>query len=59
MQLKQCVRQGGYGLGPATDVEDVALGLAAHSDQERILEDELYRFLRFYWDVVVEVAGAI
>ena len=47
-----------YGIGPATDVEDVALGFAAHSDQERILEDELYRFLRFYWDVVVEVAGA-
>jgi acetylornithine deacetylase/succinyl-diaminopimelate desuccinylase-like protein len=46
-----------YGVGPATDVEDAPLGFAAHSDQERILEDELYRFLRFYWDVVVEIAG--
>ena len=46
-----------YGVGPATDIEDIALGFAAHSDQERILEDELYRFLRFYWDVVVEIAG--
>ena len=47
-----------YGVGPATDIEDVALGFAAHSDQERILEEELYRFLRFYWDVVIEIAGA-
>ena len=46
-----------YGVGPATDIEDIALGFAAHSDQERILEEELYRFLRFYWDVVVEIAG--
>jgi len=46
-----------YGVGPATDAEDVALGFAAHSDQERILETELYRFLRFYWDVVVGIAA--
>jgi len=47
-----------YGIGPATDFEDTALGFAAHSDQERILESELYRFVRFNWDAVVDLAKA-
>jgi acetylornithine deacetylase/succinyl-diaminopimelate desuccinylase-like protein len=46
-----------YGVGPATDVEDGPKGFGAHSDQERILEGELTRFLRFYWDVTVSLAG--
>ena len=45
-----------YGIGPATDLEDGPKGYGAHSDQERILESELYRFMRFYWDVVVRLA---
>jgi len=45
-----------YGIGPATDVEDGPKGFGAHSDQERILESELHRFMRFYWDVVVQLA---
>ncbi len=36
-----------YGIGPATDVEDGPKGFGAHSDQERILETELHRFVRF------------
>jgi acetylornithine deacetylase/succinyl-diaminopimelate desuccinylase-like protein len=47
-----------YGIGPATDAEDGPKGFGAHSDQERILESELHRFVRFNWDVVVELAGA-
>ncbi len=47
-----------YGIGPATDIEDGPKGFAAHSDQERILESELHRFVRFQWDVVNEIAGA-
>ena len=47
-----------YGVGPATDVEDGPKGFGAHSDQERILETELYRFVRFHWDIVVNLAGA-
>lgn len=47
-----------FGIGPAVDQEDAALGFAAHSDQERILEEELYRFVRFYYDVVAELAAA-
>jgi len=47
-----------YGIGPAVDIEDGPKGFGAHSDQERILESELHRFVRFYWDVVVKIAGA-
>ena len=47
-----------YGIGPATDVEDGPKGFGAHSDQERILETELHRFVRFQWDVVNQIAGA-
>ncbi|MBM4184271.1 MAG: M20/M25/M40 family metallo-hydrolase [Gemmatimonadetes bacterium] len=47
-----------YGIGPATDVEDGPLGFGSHSDQERILESELHRFVRFHWDVVTDLAGA-
>ena len=47
-----------YGIGPALDVEDGPKGFGAHSDQERILESELHRFVRFAYDAVVEVARA-
>jgi len=47
-----------YGVGPALDSEDGPKGFGAHSDQERILESELYRFVRFYYDVVTELARA-
>ena len=45
-----------YGIGPATDSEDGPKGFGAHSDQERILESELYRFVRFNWDAVIDLA---
>jgi hypothetical protein len=47
-----------YGIGPAIDSEDSGKGFGAHSDQERILESELYRFVRFNYDLVVELARA-
>jgi len=46
-----------YGIGPAIDREDAALGYGAHSDQERILISELNRFVRFNWDVVIDLAA--
>jgi len=46
-----------YGVGPALDIEDGPKGFGAHSDQERILESELYRYVRFNWDIVVDVAA--
>jgi hypothetical protein len=47
-----------YGVGPATDIEDGPKRFGAHSDQQRILEAELHRFVRFHWDIVVETARA-
>lgn len=44
--------------GPGIDIEDGPKGFGAHSDQERLLESELHRFVRFYWDVVAQVAGS-
>jgi acetylornithine deacetylase/succinyl-diaminopimelate desuccinylase-like protein len=46
-----------FGIGPATDVEDGPKGFGSHSDQERILEAELFRFVRFHYDVVLTLAG--
>jgi acetylornithine deacetylase/succinyl-diaminopimelate desuccinylase-like protein len=45
-----------YGVGPATDIEDGPKGFGAHSDQERILEEELHRFVRFHYDIVADLA---
>ena len=53
------LRAGGmqcFGVGPATDLEDGPKGFGAHSDQERILESELHRFVKFYYEVVVTLA---
>ncbi|MDO8677683.1 MAG: M20/M25/M40 family metallo-hydrolase [Acidobacteriota bacterium] len=47
-----------YGIGPALDTEDGPKGFGAHSDQERILESELHRFVRFQYDVVMELVRA-
>jgi acetylornithine deacetylase/succinyl-diaminopimelate desuccinylase-like protein len=46
-----------FGIGPATDFEDGSKGFGAHSDQERILEGELHRFVRFNWDVTTSLAA--
>ena len=35
---------------------DAAKGFGAHSDQERILEAELHRFVRFSYEVVYDLA---
>jgi acetylornithine deacetylase/succinyl-diaminopimelate desuccinylase-like protein len=47
-----------YGIGPALDLEDGPKGFGAHSDQERILEAEVYRFVRFSYDIVNDLARA-
>ena len=44
--------------GSRLDTEDGPKGFGAHSDQERILEVELFRFTRFTYDLVVELARA-
>jgi acetylornithine deacetylase/succinyl-diaminopimelate desuccinylase-like protein len=47
-----------YGIGPGLDAEDGPKGFGAHSDQERILETELHRFVRFQHDIVESLAKA-
>jgi hypothetical protein len=44
------------GIGPAIDTEDGPKGFGAHSDQERILETELHRFVRFNYDLIADMA---
>jgi len=45
-----------YGVGPAVDEDEAAKGFAAHSDQERMREESLYKFMEFQWDVLTSVA---
>jgi acetylornithine deacetylase/succinyl-diaminopimelate desuccinylase-like protein len=45
-----------YGVGPAVEDEDAAKGFSAHSDQERLREESLYKFMEFQWDVLTSVA---
>lgn len=47
-----------YGIGPMIDSEDGPKGFGAHSDQERILEESLHRFVRFHFEIVAELAHA-
>ncbi len=47
-----------YGIGPMVDGEDGPKGFGPHSDQERILESSLHRFVRFQWDAVVGIAAS-
>ncbi|HEY3440453.1 MAG TPA: M20/M25/M40 family metallo-hydrolase [Paludibaculum sp.] len=47
-----------YGVGPLVDLEDMAKGYGWHSDQERLLEKELYRYVRFVCETVRTLAAA-
>jgi acetylornithine deacetylase/succinyl-diaminopimelate desuccinylase-like protein len=49
----QCV-----GIGAGIDVEDQTKGFGMHSDQERLLESELHKFVRFNWETVTALARA-
>ena len=45
-----------YGIGPLIDIEDGPKGFGAHSDQERILEEGLNKFVRLQFEVVFNLA---
>jgi acetylornithine deacetylase/succinyl-diaminopimelate desuccinylase-like protein len=47
-----------FGIGAAIDMEDGPKGYGMHSDQERLLESELHRFVRYTWEVVYDLAHA-
>jgi acetylornithine deacetylase/succinyl-diaminopimelate desuccinylase-like protein len=47
-----------YGIGAMSDVEDAPKGFGAHSDQERILEEALFKHVQFFWTAVTSIAGS-
>src|ERR1700691_55052 len=47
-----------YGVGAMADEEDGPYGFGPHSDQERILEQALYKHVQFFWQAVNSIAGA-
>jgi acetylornithine deacetylase/succinyl-diaminopimelate desuccinylase-like protein len=46
-----------YGVGAMVDEEDAPLGFGPHSDQERILEEALYKHAQFFWEAVTALAA--
>jgi acetylornithine deacetylase/succinyl-diaminopimelate desuccinylase-like protein len=46
-----------YGVGAMVDQEDAAKGYGAHSDQERILEESIYKHVQFFWEAVTGIAA--
>jgi acetylornithine deacetylase/succinyl-diaminopimelate desuccinylase-like protein len=46
-----------YGVGAMSDVEDAPKGFGAHSDQERILEEAVYKHVEFFWEAVNSLAA--
>ena len=47
-----------YGVGAMVDLEDAPKGFGAHSDQERILEEAVYKHLQFFWTAVTSIAAS-
>ena len=47
----QCI-----GIGAGVDLEDQSAGYGMHGDQERLLEREFQRFVRFNWELVTRLA---
>lgn len=49
----QCI-----GIGAGVDLEDQSAGYGMHGDQERMLESEFQRFVRFNWELVSRLVRA-
>ena len=47
-----------YGVGAMVDEEDAPKGFGSHSDQERILEEAIYKHVQFFWTAVTAIAGS-
>jgi acetylornithine deacetylase/succinyl-diaminopimelate desuccinylase-like protein len=47
-----------YGIGAMRDDEDAVKGFGAHSDQERILEESLYKHFQFFWEATTGIAAS-
>ncbi len=47
-----------YGIGPIRTLAELNSGNGAHSDNERVSEEAMIDFLRFMWEVVIDVAAS-
>ncbi len=47
-----------YGIGPLMEQKDAESGGGAHGDDERVSEQALHQFVRYLYEVVIEVAAA-
>jgi len=47
-----------YGVGAMVDEEDAPKGFGPHSDQERILEEAVYKHVQFFWAAVTSLAAS-
>jgi acetylornithine deacetylase/succinyl-diaminopimelate desuccinylase-like protein len=47
-----------YGVGAMADEEDGAKGFGPHSDQERVLEQAIYKHVQFFWEAVTAIAAS-
>src|SRR5579862_987925 len=47
-----------YGGGVMSDLEDAPKGFGAHSEQERVLEEAIYKHVQFFWTAVTSIAGS-
>jgi len=47
-----------YGVGAMVDEEDGPKGFGPHSDQERILEQAVYKHVQFFWQAVNSIAAS-
>jgi acetylornithine deacetylase/succinyl-diaminopimelate desuccinylase-like protein len=47
-----------YGVGVMADLEDAPKGFGAHSDQERVLDEAIYKHVQFFWEAVTAIAGS-
>ena len=46
-----------YGIGPARTREEMNSGFGAHGDNERITEEAFVEFVKYMWNVVIEIAA--
>ena len=47
-----------YGIGPIRSIEEINSGNGAHSDNERVSEEAMVDFVKFMWNVIIDIAAS-
>jgi len=47
-----------YGIGPIRSIEELNSGNGAHSDNERVSEEAMVDFVKFMWNVIIDIAAS-